>query len=182
MSRIPVPSQGLPLVLALTVAAVAGCKDRSEPVGSSQELAPPASGVVANLAGIQALVDAQFAAWNAKDAAAVAAVYAVDATFIDPIGAVLEGRAEIRERHAYLFAGPFAGSTEVQVITRVRMLTGTLAVVHLATSLTGYAFLAPGVRPTEPGVLRVTKTWVVQKRAGSWSILAQQITFVPPSP
>jgi len=42
-------------------------------------------------------------------------------------------------------------------------------------SLTGYAFLPPGL-PSSNGVVRNRVTWVVVKRGGDWSIVFQQMT------
>jgi hypothetical protein len=36
--------------------------------------------------------------------------------------------------------------------------------------------------PTEPGVVRTVKTWVIIKRAGSWQIVTQPTTAVAPTP
>src|SRR5690606_32778379 len=99
---------------------------------------------------VQALVDAQEAAWRAKDAAAFAATYTDDATFINPLGWVDTGRDAIHGSHAFLFGGPFAGTTETQKITMIRPLTGTIAIVHLDSELTGYAALLPGLVETRP--------------------------------
>jgi uncharacterized protein (TIGR02246 family) len=131
---------------------------------------------------VQQLVDAQAAAWRAKDVNAFAATYTTDATFFNPLGWVSNGRAEIRDAHAFLFAGPFAGSTEAQEITAVRALTGTIAIVHIDSALTGYAELVPGLVETEPGVIRTVKTWVVLKRGGRWEIATQHMAPVVPGP
>ena len=122
------------------------------------------------------------AAWNAKDAIAFAATYTEDAAFFDPIGNVAEGRDGIQALHALLFGDPFSTSTETQVIVGVRPLTGTIAVVHLRAALSGYAALPPGLNPTEPGVVRTTKTWVVVKRGGSWLIHTQHMAPIAPAP
>ena len=129
---------------------------------------------------VQSLVDAQAAAWRAKDADAFAAVYTDDATFFDPIGQVSRNREEIRAAHAFLFGGPFAGTTETQEITAIRPLTGTIAIVHLAADLTGYAQLLPGLVEAEPGVVRTMKTGVVEKRRGKWQIVTQHMALVVP--
>ncbi len=69
----------------------------------------------------------------AKDADAFAATYAPDARFLDPIGNMVEGREAIRAQHAFLFGGPFAPSTETQVIADIRFPTGTVAIVCIST-------------------------------------------------
>ena len=66
----------------------------------------------------------------------------------------------------FLFNGPFAGSTLTLVVRDIQFLTGTIAIVYLDTSLTGYAFLPPGL-PSSGGVQRNRSTWVVEKRGGS---------------
>ena len=53
--------------------------------------------------------------------------------------------------------------------------------MSLNGTLTGYAALPPGLVPTEPGVVRTIKTWVVVKRAGSWQIVTQHTTAVTPT-
>jgi uncharacterized protein (TIGR02246 family) len=178
-AAIPAGSRLLPrsVVLVLALAAASACDTDPVDVGSGSDLEPAHAVVAGGTADIQALVDAQIAAWAAKDADRYAATYAPDARFVNPIGAVLEGREAIRAQHAFLFAGPFAPTTETQAIADVRFLTGTIAVVSLNAALTGFT----GPAPTEPGVLRTIKTWVVVRRAGAWLIVTQQITAVPPA-
>jgi uncharacterized protein (TIGR02246 family) len=165
------------VLLALSIA----CSDESGttgPLATREPEASPASLAAISTAPILDIVSAQFAAWTAKDADAHAATYTPDARFLDPIGNVFEGRDGIRAAHTFLFAGPLAGTTETQTVADVRFLTGTIAVVYLNATLTGYT--GPG--QTEPGVLRTTKTLVVVKRAGEWQIMTQHMAAVEPSP
>jgi uncharacterized protein (TIGR02246 family) len=161
---------------------LAAC-DLPLPTLSAESFDKPAAQLArVDLAGeVQALVDAQAAAWGAKDAGAFAAVYADDATFFNPIGHVSHGRDEIRGAHEFLFGGPFAGTTETQEITAIRPLTGTIAIVHVDSDLTGYAQLLPGLVEAEPGVVRTKKTWVVEKRRGRWEIVTQHMALVIPA-
>lgn len=131
---------------------------------------------------IESLKDAWDAAWAAKDAAAYASNYAVDADWIAPTGAIATGRDEIRARHESLFAGPFATSTQTTEVRRTVFLTGGLAMVDLDVALTGYSGLPPGLQETAPGVLRVRVKWILVQDRGSWIIFAQQITAVAPAP
>jgi uncharacterized protein (TIGR02246 family) len=130
---------------------------------------------------VQALVAAQAAAWRAKDPDAFAATYTDDATFINPLGWVDNGRDAIHGSHAFLFGGPFAGTTEIQEITAIRPLTGTILIVHLDSELTGYAALLPGLIETRPGVVGTKKTWVVEKRRGKWEIVTQHMAPMVPA-
>ena len=124
---------------------------------------------------IHDLVTAATAAWSAKDATAYAALYATDVELVSPPGGLLSGREAVRAQHVFLFNGPFAGSTQTIAIRDIRFLTGTIAIVTQDVSLTGYAFLPPGL-PSSNGVVRNRVTWVVVKRGGDWSIVFQQMT------
>jgi uncharacterized protein (TIGR02246 family) len=121
------------------------------------------------------IVTAVTAAWAAKDAAAYAAPYAADVQAVSPRGDLLAGRDAFRAQHVFLFGGPFAGSTQTIEVRDIQFLTGTIAIVHQDVSLTGYAFLPPGL-PSSGGVVRSRVTWVVEKRGGSWEIVFQQMT------
>jgi uncharacterized protein (TIGR02246 family) len=124
---------------------------------------------------IMDLVSAATAAWAAKDASAYAAGYAEDVQAVGPTGTLLAGRDAFRAQHVFLFAGPFAGSTQTIEVRDIRFLTGTIAIVQQDVSLTGYAFLPPGL-PSTGGVVRTRVTWVVEKRGGRWEIVFQQMT------
>lgn len=171
------------LSLSVAIMVLAGCD-----VPPTELTGAPTGRLDAQLAQadlsaeVQQLVNAQAAAWMAKDANAFAATYTTDATFFNPLGWISNGRDEIRAAHTFLFGGPFAGSTETQEITAVRALTGTIAIVHLRSDLTGYAELVPGLVETEPGVVGTMKTWVVLKRGGRWEIATQHMAPVVPGP
>ena len=149
------------------------------PTNASADIgsAPSQNDAIADLVAIAT------AAWAAKDAAAYASIYAEDARVISPVGTFLLGREGVRQGHVFLFNGPFAGSTQTISITAVPFLTGTIAIVDQDVLLTGYAFLPPnGLRATSPGVVRTTVRWVVMKRGGTWEVVAQQMTPIPPTP
>ena len=172
----------IPMVVALA-ALVTACSDGS--VASTDPRAAGASAAIGQSASqtdaVADLVASATAAWAANNAVAYAAGYAEDAVFIGPTAVTLKGREAIRAQHAFLFAGPFAGSRQAITVTRVEFLTGTIAIVDQNVALTGYAFLPPnGLRPTEPGVVRTIVRWVIEKREGTWEIVAQQMTQVPP--
>jgi uncharacterized protein (TIGR02246 family) len=124
---------------------------------------------------IMNIVTAVTAGWTAKDAAAYAAPYAEDVQVVSPRGDLIAGRDAFRAQHVFLFGGPFAGSTQTIEVRDIQFLTGTIAIVHQDVSLTGYAFLPPGL-PSSGGVVRTRVTWVVEKRGGSWEIVFQQMT------
>jgi uncharacterized protein (TIGR02246 family) len=175
------------ILLALLATA---CSDSSMPTASPSAEVPAAQAarVATNppgqVAHIEALRIAWDAAWAAKDAAAFASLYTEDATFINPVGGILSGREAIRAQHTFLFGptGPFRASTQTSEIRRIDFLTGTIAVVDLNVALTGFHGLPPGLRETEPGVVRNVVRWIVVKHRGEWLIHGQQMTPVPPLP
>ena len=168
------------------IAVFAACEG-SAPVSGPADQAPDrptaSIGVVdPSVPAIQAVVDAMNAAWAAKSAAGYVASFSEDVEFINPIGGIVSGRAAIQAQHVFLFGGLFAGSTQTLTVRRVDFLTGTIAVVDLDAVLTGYVALPPGLRPTEPGVVRTRVRWVMEKRGGVWEIVAQQLTGIAPAP
>ncbi len=119
---------------------------------------------------IEKLVSAWSTAFAANDASALAALYTEDAEFLDPFGTLFSGQAAIRDFHAFLFSGPYAGSTASLEVQRVVFLTGTIAIVRLNITLSGRADL--------PGP--VSALWVVVKHRGEWQILSHHMTFIQP--
>jgi len=167
----------MPLVAAVLVSSA--CSDQPtattpigvRPVGASAQ--PVSTSISTD--PITDIVTAVTAAWTAKDASAYTAPYAEDVQVINPLGVSLTGREAFRAQHAFLFAGPFAGSTQSIAVRDIQFLTGTIAIVYQDVSLTGYASLPPGL-PSSGGVVRTRVTWVVEKRGGSWEIVFQQMT------
>jgi uncharacterized protein (TIGR02246 family) len=164
-------------MLVLPVLLMLGCTEANETMAPSR-LAAVAQANLSPYGAIDdltAIVDAVTAAWTAKDAAAYAAPYAPDVQVVSPLGGLLNGRAGFAAQHVFLFNGPFAGSTQTITIRDIVFLTGTVALVLQDVSLTGYAFLPPGL-PSSGGVVRNRVAWVVQKRDGNWEIVYQQMT------
>ena len=167
----------MPLMMALVISA---CDGTSEPIGSDAvyrpagELARPSQSAIPT-EPILDVVNGVTAAWTAHDPAAYASFYAADMTLINPRGAVIAGRDAFRAQHAFLFSGPFAGSTQTITVRDIQFLSGTIAIVYQDVALTGYAFLLPGLVAVD-GVVRTNVTWVVEKRAGRWEIVMQQMT------
>ena len=165
----------IPLVAVLSSA----CGDEPNapaPVGA-RSVEVPAQPVSSSISTepIMDIVTAVTAAWAAKDAAAYAAPYAEDVQAVSPRGDLIAGRDAFRAQHVFLFGGPFAGSTQTIAVRDIQFLTGTIAIVYQDVTLTGYAFLPPGL-PSSGGVVQTRVTWVVEKRGGSWEIVFQQMT------
>jgi len=163
----------------VSIAAATACTEDTAatgPLAAPQTQAPQVgeSGIPTD--GILALVAGRTAAWAAKDPAAYASAFAPDLRFINPAGVRVFGRDAFRAIHVNLFNGPFAGSTLALAVHEIQFLTGTIAIVYLDLSITGYAFLPPGVTAPSDGVSRARITWVVEKRGGEWQIVFMQNT------
>ena len=165
---------GLPFALL-----VPACENRKDTLGPEPAGAVAAQAnlgpIPGDLDAIHDLVAAVTAAWSAKDAAAYAAPYTQDVQVVSPVGTLLSGRAAFQAQHAFLFSGPFAGSTQAIDVRAVLFLTGTIALVYQDVTLTGYAFLPPGL-PSINGMVRTRVTWVVVKRGAQWEIVFQHMT------
>ncbi len=144
--------------------------------------AAPAGARAEDEAALRKLVAEQTVAWNRQDAVAWSKDFAPDAEFINILGTVFKGRADIEKRHASIFETLFKGSRSEVTVSKVLFLGADVAVVDMEHRVTGYAGLPPGVQPTEPGVLRTRMRYVLQKVGGSWRIAAGQNTDVKPAP
>lgn len=167
--------------LAAMAAAVlvAGCSDSHQTLAPEPDAGPAFIVAEGHVAGIDNLISAQDAAWAAKDPIAYAATYAEDAEMIAPIGLILSGRAAVQAQHTFLFnpvSGFFRASTSVWSLRSLTFLSGTVALVKLDVTLTGYSGLPPGLVENEPGVVRTRVTWVAVKQGDEWKIQLQQMT------
>lgn len=165
--------------LAATAVIATACSDTHQTMGPASEAEPAFIVAEGQIAGIHDLIAAQDAAWAAKDPVAYAATYTEDTEIIAPIGLILAGRAAVQGQHAFLFnpvSGFFRGSTSVWNLRSLTFLTGTVALVKLDVTLTGYAGLPPGLVEYAPGVVQTRVTWVAVKQGEGWLILHQQMT------
>jgi uncharacterized protein (TIGR02246 family) len=160
------------IILPLAILIVA-CSDSPSAVATNARSSKPLysiGGTSANQ-GIDDIVTALNAGWAAKSAAGYAAPFAEDAEVITPVGTTLSGRAAIQARHAFLFSGPLASSSQIVSIRRLQFLTGTIAIAD------GDAVLTNGSTVT-----RTLVRWVLTKDGSVWEIEAQQSTTAPAAP
>jgi hypothetical protein len=128
---------------------VAGCDDSSVAGPTPESAIAPVDGISAQVAvvppgaamGVNALLESWTNAWNAADGIAYGNHYSADADVVNPLGAILTGSAHIGAVHVGLFSpgGPFAGTTASAVVRRMVALTGSLFIVDLTTTVTGFA-------------------------------------------
>jgi uncharacterized protein (TIGR02246 family) len=162
-----------------------GCGNTAETHAPSAEAPSFSASAVGQMEGIDALVAAQGAAWSAKDAVAYGDTYTMDSEVVNPVGAIINGRAGVTAIHAFLFnpgAGLFRNSTLSLSVRSVTFLTGTTALVKLDGVLTGLSGLPPGLVETEPDTVRTRVSWIAVKQGQQWRIQYQQMTAVAPAP
>lgn len=176
----------LPPALALAAAvALAGCSNDdgspTAPVTSVVLDRPTAANVVSDSVAILGVVARLDAAWSAMDAVAWSKEFSSDAQFVNILGQTMDGNTAIRDRHAFLFNGPFKGSRLASTVSRLKFVGPLAAVVECNQSLTGYVALPPGARETQPGVLKTRMVHVVAKVNGTWTVISTQNTQLQPS-
>jgi uncharacterized protein (TIGR02246 family) len=176
-----------PLAAASLLVLAVACDDAPRALGPADTIETQSAGFSAvnpagKTDGIADLIAAQASAWADKDATAYAATYTEDADLINPIAGILAGREVIRSQHAFLFNpvnGPFRASTSSWNLRDLIFLSGSVALVKLDVTLTGFSGLPPGLPAVEPGVVRTRVSWIAVRQGREWRILFQQMTPYP---
>jgi uncharacterized protein (TIGR02246 family) len=149
---------------------------------STTACAPADEGARAE-ATIRALLAAQAKAWNEHDAHTWAAPFTADADFVNILGTLFQGRAQIERRHDELFRGIFSKSRVVVTTRKVQSLGATAALAETVHELRDYERLPPGLRATDPdGTLRTRLKYVLVLTPDGWRIRSAQNTAVAPPP
>jgi uncharacterized protein (TIGR02246 family) len=109
-------------------------------------------------------------AWNQHDGHALAQIMADDVDFVT-VGAMwLHGRSDFEKYHAGLLGGRFHASTMTPLRAAVRFLRPELALVHWSWKIAGDRNADGTAREPRYGMM----TMVVEKRSGSWLVVAAQ--------
>lgn len=106
-------------------------------------------------------------AWIKRDAAALAALFAEDATMVSLSGEWLEGRRDITRAHGAMLRGPFADSRMVMGRIEARM-AGTAAIVHARIIVMG-ARAGEGAQADKRSTML---TVVMEPVNGEWSAVS----------
>jgi uncharacterized protein (TIGR02246 family) len=134
-------------------------------------------------AAIRALLSKQADAWNAHDARAWGTAFTEDAEFVNILGMLFQGRAQVEQRHAELFRGIFSKSRVTVTTRKVVPLGPTSALAETVHELRDYERLPPGIRPTDSdGTLRTRLKYVLVLTPDGWRIRSAQNTAVLPLP
>ncbi len=118
------------------------------------------------------------AAYNAGDADALAAIYAVDGTHTYALGFTHRGRTEIGKGLKEQFAGPFKGTKMAITPLRIRALSSSIGVEEASFTLSGLKGADGAVLPPFGGFCLV----VYQKDGDTWYVAAAQCMVPPPMP
>jgi uncharacterized protein (TIGR02246 family) len=167
------------VTIALSLAACAPQRPPAPlpPSAPQAATAPPTSAEPA----IRRLLAEQSEAWNRHDAHAWVAPFSDDAEFVNIVGMLLEGRAEIERRHAEIFKAIFARSRVVVTVRKVQELGTGAALAETDYELRDYDRLPPGIQPTDPdGTLRTRLKYVFERAPSGWRIVSAQNTAVLP--
>lgn len=115
-------------------------------------------------------------AWMARDADALAALFAEDADFVNVAGIWWEDRAAIARAHAYGLTTFFRDSRLTVGRTKVRALGPDAAVVHARMILTGQIGADGGTAGPRHTIL----SFVMVRSGGSWLCVSAQNTDIVP--
>lgn len=129
-----------------------------------------------SLAAPEDLPKAFRVAWMARDAAALAALFAEDADFVNVVGIWWEDRAAIEAAHHYGLTTFFRDSRLSVGRVKVRRIGTEAAVVHARMILSGQIGTDGEVAGTRHTIL----TGVMERRNGGWLCVAAQNTDIVP--
>lgn len=166
------------MILCFALAVLSGTPLAQTP----QTPASVQSNRVTDEAAIKQLGTAWQDAWNARDAAGLAAIMDQQVVFVSVLGPDTPGfgrggREAFRAAHAAMLASPMFAQSRwtTRDVTVVRWLSPDIAVAHVVWETTGdrVHHLAPGT--PRRGIF----TWVVQRQGGGWRVAASQNTEAP---
>lgn len=113
-------------------------------------------------AQISQLLDAVMAAWQANDAAGMAALFTADGALVNPFGERADGHAALRAMYETYFAGMLAGTSTAVRVLAVRELGPDIAFVDAEQDVLG---------PSGDVVLPLRVALVLRQEGGAWRIV-----------
>ena len=122
----------------------------------------------ASAEGASPLVDQFMRAWNAADAKALGALFALDADLVTPTGIDSKGRDAIEAFYAAAFVRGYAGSKGVGEVVRERALSPDISLIDARFSISDAKKQDGSPRAAETGIM----TAVVRHTESGWQILA----------
>lgn len=131
---------------------------------------------------ICALVNDQTEAWNRNSATDWAKDFVDNAKFINVRGDLVKGRTAIEKIHAFIFSGLYKESHCAVAIESIEYPAPNVAIAEMATEVTNFNGLPPGLLPTAPGVFRTRLKFILVEQEGAWKILSAQNTAIAAQP
>lgn len=77
---------------------------------------------------IRKILDDEITTWDHGDTDGYSKHFAADGAFTNVMGMFFTGRQAFRERHEFIFKGPFRGTTLQAQVVSLRFITGDVAV------------------------------------------------------
>jgi uncharacterized protein (TIGR02246 family) len=146
--------------------------------GNGQEAAEGVTGTHAHAGRPEDIPRLFVETWNKRDPDALASLFDTDAEFVNVTGLWWHGRAAIRKAHAYGLERIFNASTLAVDEVRVKRLSGDVAVVHAAMTLSGQTAIAA---IKQPGPRKTIFSFVVHRVADRWLSASAHNTDVVPN-
>lgn len=115
-------------------------------------------------------------AWNLRDASALAGLFADDADFVNVVGLWWRNRADIEQAHAYGLSTFFKQSNLSARKIEVRLLGGSVAIVHVRWRLTGQLDKDGTLLDDRYTVM----AFVAELRGDAWIVVAAHNTDIVP--
>ncbi|UWQ81522.1 SgcJ/EcaC family oxidoreductase (plasmid) [Leisingera sp. S132] len=115
-------------------------------------------------------------AWNARDARALAALFAEDADFVNVVGLWWHNRVDIEKAHAYGLSTFFRHSEITARGIKVRRVGGDTAIIHTRWKLAGQIDKAGETLEDRFAIM----VFFAQRLANGWTVLAAHNTDVIP--
>lgn len=132
---------------------------------------------------IRQIVADQVTAWDAGDGERYARAVAPDVSFTNIFGMVMYGRAAFVARHIEILSTFYKGTTKVQAIRRIRLITSDVAVVDIDNEVRGVKSLPSGLPVPAGGVVKTQLMEVFVRRDGAWQIEAyHNVELKAPAP
>ena len=155
--------------LAVCLAAVTACATVNPAPLTDAEVVNAASDALARFVN----------SWNRAAAGDVQApalygdLYWPDAELVDPSGMIWNGQPAIQQMHVDLWHTAFKGSNVKGNVRKTRRLSPTLMIADFNLDLA----LAPSGSAQANGIVRAHLKHVMEKRGGTWKVVAAQNTF-----
>jgi len=131
---------------------------------------------------IRRILDDEITTWKQGDTDGYSKHFATDGTFTNVMGMFFTGRKAFRDRHEFIFKGPFRGTMLQAEIVSLRFITGDVAVCEALEWVSGFTNGAPtGLQLDSKGRLRTRLLQVMVKRSGEWQIVVYHNVDIKPN-